>query len=185
MSVSKAKERRFCGESKKICLKKKNLSQTTYHHLSWSWMLQKTPCVVTQLLQKNQKKQTGSGLKKKKSHLRRLPAPLPVLGIMGEPPHVPVGLDDLRPQDVILLVLPDGHRLQAAVELEGLRAQLQHCRTRRAKTRNEWVNWRKKTESRGRLSWFSEEPETWKVGKTIQKNCDHNIDVHKTQIHPH
>lgn len=62
------------------------------------------------------------------SHLCRLPAPLPVLGIVGEPPHVPVGLDDLRPQDVVLLILPHGHRLQAAVELEGLRAQLQHWR---------------------------------------------------------
>lgn len=45
---------------------------------------------------------------------------------MGEPPHVPVGLDDLRPQDVVLLVLPHGHRLQAVVELEGLWAELQH-----------------------------------------------------------
>lgn len=62
------------------------------------------------------------------SHLCRLPAPLPVLGIVGEPPHVPVGLDDLWPQDVVLLILPHGHRLQAAVELEGLRAQLQHWR---------------------------------------------------------
>lgn len=47
---------------------------------------------------------------------------------MGEPPHVPVGLDDLRSQDVILLILPHGHRLQAAVELKGLRAELQHLR---------------------------------------------------------
>lgn len=44
---------------------------------------------------------------------------------MGEPPHVPVGLDDLRPQDVVLLILPHGHRLQAAVKLKGLWAQLQ------------------------------------------------------------
>lgn len=61
-------------------------------------------------------------------HLCRLPSPLPVFGIVGEPPHVPVRLDHLRPQDVILLVLPHSHRLQAAVELEGLRAELQHCR---------------------------------------------------------
>lgn len=45
---------------------------------------------------------------------------------MGEPPHVPVGLDDLRPEDVVLLVLPHRHRLQAAVELKGLGAELQH-----------------------------------------------------------
>lgn len=62
----------------------------------------------------------------KSYYLCCLPAPLPVFGIVGEPPHVPVGLDDLRPQDVVLLVLPHGHRLQAAVELEGLRAELQH-----------------------------------------------------------
>lgn len=57
-----------------------------------------------------------------------LPAPLSIFGIVGEPPHVPVGLDDLRPQDVVLFVLPYGHRLQAAVELKGLRAKLQHLR---------------------------------------------------------
>lgn len=59
-------------------------------------------------------------------YLSCLPAPLPIFGIVGEPPHVPVGLDDLWPQDVVLLVLPHGHRLQAVVELEGLRAELQH-----------------------------------------------------------
>lgn len=59
-------------------------------------------------------------------YLSCLPAPLPIFGIVGEPPHVPVGLDDLRSQDVVLLVLPHGHRLQAVVELEGLRAELQH-----------------------------------------------------------
>lgn len=57
-----------------------------------------------------------------------LPAPLAVFGIVGEPPHVPVGLDDLGPQDVVLLILPYSHRLQAAVELKGLRAELQHLR---------------------------------------------------------
>lgn len=57
-----------------------------------------------------------------------LPAPLPIFGIVGEPPHVPVGLDDLRSQDVVLLILPYSHRLQAAVELKGLRAELQHLR---------------------------------------------------------
>lgn len=62
------------------------------------------------------------------SHLRRFPAPLTVLGVVGEPPHVPVGLDDLGPQDVVLLVLPHRHGLQAAVELEGLGAELQHWR---------------------------------------------------------
>lgn len=71
------------------------------------------------------------------SHLRCLPAPLPVLGIVGEPPHVPVGLDDLWPQDVVLLILPHGHRLQAAVELEGLRAQLQHWRGGEEKVESE------------------------------------------------
>lgn len=57
-----------------------------------------------------------------------LPAPLPIFGIVGEPPHIPVGLDDLWPQDVVLLILPYSHRLQATVELKGLRAELQHLR---------------------------------------------------------
>lgn len=140
MSVSKAKERRFCGESKKICLKKKKSITNNLSPLILELNVTENPLCCHTATSKKPKKTNWIRLKKKKSHLRRLPAPLPVLGIMGEPPHVPVGLDDLRPQDVILLVLPDGHRLQAAVELEGLRAQLQHCRTRRAKTRNEWVN---------------------------------------------
>lgn len=55
---------------------------------------------------------------------------MPIFGIVGEPPHVPVGLYDLRSQDVVLLILPHGHRLQAAVELKGLRAELQHLRGR-------------------------------------------------------
>lgn len=57
-----------------------------------------------------------------------LPAPLPVFGIVGESPHVPVGLNDLRPQDVVLLILPHSHRLQATVEFKGLRAELQHLK---------------------------------------------------------
>lgn len=61
---------------------------------------------------------------------------------MGEPPHVPVGLDDLGPQDVVLLVLPHGHSLQAAVELKGLRAQLQH--------------WREEEEKRGGRTFLKE-----------------------------
>lgn len=76
-------------------------------------------------------------LKKRKNSLRVyahiiylccLPAPLPIFGIVSEPPHVPVGLDDLRPQDVVLLILPYGHRLQSTVELKGLRTKLQHFR---------------------------------------------------------
>lgn len=47
---------------------------------------------------------------------------------MGEPPHVPVGLDDLRPQDVVFLILAYSHRLKAAVEFKGLRAKLQDFR---------------------------------------------------------
>lgn len=69
--------------------------------------------------------------KSKSLYLYCFPAPLSVLGVMGEPPHVPVGLDDLRPQDVVLLILPNSHRLQAAVELEGLWAELQHLRKRK------------------------------------------------------
>lgn len=57
MSVSKAKERLFCGESKKICLKKKKIYHkqliTTYHGAE---CYIKTPCVVTQLLKKNKTK---------------------------------------------------------------------------------------------------------------------------------
>lgn len=72
-----------------------------------------------------------------------LPAPLPIFGIVGEPPHVPVRLDDLRPQDVVLLILPHSHRLQAAVELKGLRAELQHLRDRTE-------GWRRKNKETGR-----------------------------------
>lgn len=59
-----------------------------------------------------------------------LPAPLPVFGIMGEPPHVPVRLNDLWPQDVVLLILPNSHSFQTAVELKGLRTKLQHWRSK-------------------------------------------------------
>lgn len=60
-----------------------------------------------------------------------LPAPLPIFGIVGEPPHVPVCLDHLRPQYVVLLILTYSNCLQAAVELKGLRAELQHLREKR------------------------------------------------------
>lgn len=60
-----------------------------------------------------------------------LPAPLPIFRIVGEPPHVPVRLDHLRPQNVVLLILTYSHCLQAAVELKGLRAELQHLREKR------------------------------------------------------
>lgn len=58
------------------------------------------------------------------SHLHRLPAPLSVFGVVGEPPHVHVRLDDLWPQDEVLLVLPRGDGFYAAVETEGLGTQL-------------------------------------------------------------
>lgn len=58
------------------------------------------------------------------SHLHRLPAPLSVLGVVGEPPHVHVRFDDLRPQDEVLLILPCGDGLHAAVETERLGTQL-------------------------------------------------------------
>ncbi len=57
---------------------------------------------------------------------------------MGEPPHVPVGLDDLWPQDVVLLILSYSHSLQAAVELKGLRAELQHLRKEQKGGGGEW-----------------------------------------------
>lgn len=58
------------------------------------------------------------------SHLYCLPAPLPVFGVVGEPPHVHVRLDDLRPKDEVLLVLPCGDGFYAAVKAEGLGTQL-------------------------------------------------------------
>lgn len=60
--------------------------------------------------------------------LRRFPAPLPVLGVMGKSPHVPVCLDDLWPQDVVLLILSHSHGLQPAVKLKGLWTELQYCK---------------------------------------------------------
>ncbi len=67
------------------------------------------------------------------SHLHRLPAPLSVFGVVGEPPHVHVRLDDLWPQDEVLLVLPRGDGFYAAVETEGLGTQLHTWNTHAVK----------------------------------------------------
>lgn len=40
-------------------------------------------------------------------YLYGLPVPVPVLVFLGQPPHIEVGLYHLRPQDIILLILPD------------------------------------------------------------------------------
>ena len=50
--------------------------------------------------------------------LHGLPAPLAVLGVLGEAPQVEVGLDRLGPKDVVLLVLPRGACLRRLVEAE-------------------------------------------------------------------
>jgi len=61
-------------------------------------------------------------------YLNGLPAPLPVFGVVGEPPHVHVGLDDLGAQDEVLLVLARGDGLDAAVKTKGFWSQLQSWR---------------------------------------------------------
>lgn len=58
-------------------------------------------------------------------YLNSLPAPLPVFGVVGEPPHVHVGLYDLRTEDEVFLVLAGGDGLDTTIETECLRAQLQ------------------------------------------------------------
>lgn len=58
-------------------------------------------------------------------YLHSFPAPLLVLGVVGQPPHVHVGLDDLRTKDEVLLILPSGNSLNPAVEAECLGTQLQ------------------------------------------------------------
>lgn len=65
------------------------------------------------------------------SYLNSFPAPLPVLGVVGQPPQVHVRLDDLGPEDEVLLVLPRGDGLHSAVESEGLGTQLQSWGRRR------------------------------------------------------
>ena len=61
-------------------------------------------------------------------YLYSLPAPLPVLGVVREPPHVHVGLDGLGTQDEVFLILAGGDGLDPAVETERLRTQLQSYR---------------------------------------------------------
>lgn len=47
---------------------------------------------------------------------------------MGKPPHVHVGLNDLRTEDEILLVLAGGDGLNAAIETESLWSEFQSCK---------------------------------------------------------
>lgn len=70
------------------------------------------------------------------SYLNSFPAPLPVLGVVGQPPQVHVRLDDLGPEDEVLLVLPRGDGLHSAVESEGLGPQLQSWGRRRRRYSN-------------------------------------------------
>ena len=58
------------------------------------------------------------------AHLRGLPAPLPVLGIVGEPPHVHVGLDDLGSEDEVFLVLACSDGLDPSVKTKRFWTQL-------------------------------------------------------------
>lgn len=57
------------------------------------------------------------------SHLHCLPAPLPVLGVVSQSPHVHVALDDLWPQDVISVAQSGGCGFTSAVKPEGLGPQ--------------------------------------------------------------
>lgn len=58
------------------------------------------------------------------THLHSLPAPLPVFGVVSEPPHVHVGFDDFWPQDEVFLILSCGDGFHTAVEPERLGPQL-------------------------------------------------------------
>ena len=71
------------------------------------------------------------------SHLDGLPAPVAVLLVLGEAPHVEVALDHLGPQDVVLLVLPHRDRLSPPTEPERLRTQLRDYTHARAQTVND------------------------------------------------
>lgn len=57
------------------------------------------------------------------SHLHGLPAPLPVLGVVSQSPHVHVALDDLWPQDVVPVAQSGGRGFTSAVKPEGLGPQ--------------------------------------------------------------
>ena len=54
----------------------------------------------------------------KSADLYSLPGPVPVLLLLGETPQVEMGLQHLRPQDVILLIRPCGFRFRAAIKSE-------------------------------------------------------------------
>ena len=58
------------------------------------------------------------------AHLRGVPGPVPVLLVLGESPEVEVGLDRLRPQDVVPLRRLDRPRLHRVREPERLGAEL-------------------------------------------------------------
>lgn len=59
-------------------------------------------------------------MKNQFTHQSCFPAPLPVSWVVSESPQVPVGFDDFWTEDVILLSLPDCHRLYCTIKLEGL-----------------------------------------------------------------
>lgn len=102
---------------------------------------------------------------------------MPIFGIVGEPPHVPVGLYDLRSQDVVLLILPHGHRLQAAVELKGLRAELQHL-----KGRGERWRWRIGEEKKNKEIWRRDERKIKETRKTRQTEEEGRTEKRKMKV---
>lgn len=58
-------------------------------------------------------------------YLNSLPAPVPVFGVVGEPPHVHVSLYDLGTEDEVFLILSGGDGLDPAIEAKRLGTQLQ------------------------------------------------------------
>ena len=61
------------------------------------------------------------------SHLDGFPAPVSVFLVFGEPPEDKVGLERLRPEDVVPLVGLEGPGLHGVGEAEGLGAKLGLC----------------------------------------------------------
>lgn len=84
-------------------------------------------------IQSHTKKKRRSTFSFQLTNLNSLPSPLPVFGVMGEPPHVHVGLYDLRAEDEVFLILASGDGLDPAVETKRLGAELQSWRGEKIK----------------------------------------------------
>jgi len=65
------------------------------------------------------------------AHLDSFPTPLSVLGVVGQPPHVHVALDDLRAEDVVAVAQPGRGCFPSAVKPERLRSQFGGWRRKR------------------------------------------------------